>query len=114
MSQSRGRDECVDGSIGSGPKCCFGIKSGEEQAGLENWLWRVSRQGKKTGHSVQRPGTMGSDMHQKPAERVDAILCWGWVGWGLGFMLEEIAGRPALSLAVTHPSGFTSASPAEG
>lgn len=72
VSHSRGRDECVDGSIGSGSKCCYGIKS-EEELALEG----ESTGKEKSAHSVQRHGAMGNDMHRKPAERVVAILCWG-------------------------------------
>lgn len=103
VSQSRGRDECVDGSIGSGPKYCYGVKSEEELAGLENWLWRVSRQGKKTGHSVQRHGAMGNDMHQKPTERVVAIRCWGWVGLGSGIYARGDSWKASTVLGCDTP-----------
>lgn len=70
VSHSRGRGECVDGPIGSGSKCCYGAKREEEQAGLRDWP-----EGKEKMHEA-----MGSGMHQKPANRVAAILSWGWAG----------------------------------
>lgn len=56
---------------------------------------------------------MGNNRPWKLAERVAAILCWGGARRALGFTLSEMAGRPVLSLAVTHASGCTSAFPAE-
>jgi hypothetical protein len=83
VSHSRGRGKCVDGPIGSGSKCCYGVKREEEQVGLRDWLWEGEPAGKeKSRHSVQRHGAMGSDMRQKPADKVIAMLFRGWVGVG--------------------------------
>lgn len=49
MSHSSGRDDCVDRSIRSGPRCCYGVKIEKEQTGMESWLWNMGMEGESAG-----------------------------------------------------------------
>lgn len=105
VSRSRGRDECVDGSIGSGSKCCYGVKSEKEQASLGNWLWRVSQLGKKRVDTLCRGMEPWGVICTRSHLREWLSYCPGaGLDGGLGFMLEEIAGKASTVLGCDIPS----------